>query len=95
MADNIRIELDLKGLNELMTSPGIVDAVSAAAEAVAAQASSMSGENYGSSVKTEGKKWVAIGNVFPDSKGAAKDNYMNNTLEKAVGTIGLRRHKGG
>ena len=90
-----KVELDLQGLNELMTSKGFVGLISDAAEAVARQASSLSGEKYGSSVKVQGKKYVAIGNVFPDSAGAAQDNYENNTLEKAVGAVGLNRSKGG
>lgn len=95
MADDIKIELDLKGLNELMTSLGFVDAVQTAVDAIAAEASNMSGEDYGSDVSVSGKKWVAIGNVFPKSEKAAKDNYSNNTLEKAIGAVGLNRQKGG
>lgn len=92
MADS-RVELNLSGINALMSSAGFAEKIQDAARAVASQASTMSGEDYGSSVKAG--RWVAIGNVFPDSAAAAHDNYENNTLEKAVGAVGLNRHKGG
>lgn len=92
MADKVRIELNLPGINALMKSSEIAGAIGNAASAVASQASNMSGEDYDSSVKTA--RWVAIGNVFPNSARAAHDNYMNNTLEKAIGASGLHRGKG-
>lgn len=91
----VKVELNLRGLNELMTSEGFIKCIQNAANAVASEASAMSGEDYGSSVKVQGKSYVAIGNVFPNSKEAASDNYENNTLEKALATVGLNRRKGG
>ena len=34
--------------------------------------------------RTHVASFVAISNVYPDSKEAAKDNYKNNTLLKAM-----------
>ena len=92
MADNVRIELNLPGINALMTSEEFAAKIREAASEVASSANSMSDAEYGYSVKKG--RWVVVGNVFPDSKKAANDNYLNNTLEKAVGSSGLHRRKG-
>lgn len=88
-----RIKLSLRGLNKLMTSQGFVDCIQKAADAVAEEATGMGDGEYSASVKVEGKKYIAIGNVFPNDEKAAHDNYQNNTLEKAVGVVGLSRRK--
>lgn len=82
MAD-IKFELNLKGLNELMKSDEMVKALDEAGETVARKA----GSDY--SKRTHQATWVAICNVYPDSKKAAKDNYENNTLLKALSSAGL------
>lgn len=82
MAD-IKFELNLKGLSELMKSDEMVDALDEAGETVARKA----GADY--SKRTHEATWVAICNVYPDSKAAAKDNYENNTLLKALSSAGL------
>ncbi len=89
----VRVELSLPGLNKLMTSQGFADCIQRASEAIAAEATGMGEGEYSFSVKVEGKKYVAIGNVFPNDARAAHDNYENNTLEKAVGAVGLNRRK--
>lgn len=90
---NVRIELNLAGINEMMKSPEIQASLQAAGEAVAASASAASGEEYG--VRTHLASWVAITNIYPDSAAAAADNLDNNTLLKAVGAVGLPTAKGG
>lgn len=96
MGDSVRVELNLRGINELMSSDEVREYISEVAGNVAAAANDMSGgAGYGSSAKVTSRGWVAVGNVFPDSKEAAHDNYENNTIERAVGRIGLRRSKGG
>lgn len=86
-----KIELNLKGLNELMKSEPIQNIVKDHADTVAEIASSMSGEEYNSDMRV--LNWVAVGTAFPASKNAARDNYRHNTLEKALNSTGLPRHK--
>ena len=81
---DVEFELNLPGLNELMKSPEMQSALTAAGNAVASAA----GGDYG--VRTHVASFVAITNVYPDSKEAAKDNYKNNSLVKALGAAGLR-----
>lgn len=76
-------ELNLPGLNELMKSPEMQAVLTQAGNAVASAA----GGDYG--VRTHVASFVAIANVYPDSAKAAKDNFENNTLVKALGAAGL------
>ena len=76
-------ELNLPGLNELMKSPEMQAVLTQAGNAVASAA----GGDYG--VRTHVASFVAITNVYPDSAKAAKDNFENNTLVKALGAAGL------
>ena len=85
----VKVELNLKGINEVMKSPQIMAACEAAGRAVASAA----GSEYGTSSGTI--KYIAYCNVFPDSKKAAKDNHDNNTILKAVSSAGLSMRKGG
>ena len=71
-------ELNLPGLNELMKSPEMQAVLTQAGNAVASAA----GGDYG--VRTHVASFVAIANVYPDSAKAAKDNFENNTLVKAL-----------
>ena len=48
-----------------------------------AQVAARAGDDYGYRVHVA--DYVAIVNIYPDSKEAAKDNYENNTLLKALG----------
>ena len=84
MAGKTKFELNLPGLNELMKSEEMKAALLEAGQAVAGAA----GPEYG--VRVHDANWVSIANVYPDSKEAAKDNYENNTLLKALGSAGLR-----
>ena len=83
----VKFELNLKGLNELMKSGEMQGCLQSAGAAVANSA----GGDYG--VRVHQASFVAICNVYPDSKRAAKDNYENNTLLKAVGSAGLSTAK--
>ena len=80
----VKFELNLAGLNEVMSSPGMQAQLQAAGEAVAGAANG----NYGVRVHTA--EYVAIANVYPDDQESAKKNYEDNELLKAVGAVGLR-----
>lgn len=86
MAD-VKFELNLPGLNELMKSSEMESALLEAGEAVANAA----GADYSASVHQA--SFVAICNVYPNSEKAANENYEQNTIEKAVGMVGLERTK--
>ena len=72
----------------MMKSPEIQAACQAAGEAVAAAASGMTGgEPF--EAQTHLANWIAVTNVFPNSKEAAHSNFRDNTLLKAMGGAGL------
>lgn len=87
MANNVKFKLNLPGLNELMKSPEMVEALLDAGEAVANAA----GSDYAAEVHLA--NWIAISNVYPNSKHAAHENYTSNTLLTALGSIGLKQSK--
>ena len=87
MANRIKFKLNLPGLNELMKSPEMQDALLEAGQAVAQSA----GSDYAAEVHTA--SWIAISNVYPDSKQAAHENFKDNTLLKAIGSVGLKQTK--
>ena len=76
-------ELNLAGLNEVMKSSEMQEALRTAGNAVASAA----GTDYAAEVHVA--SYVAISNVYPNSKEAAKDNFENNSIWKAVGAAGL------
>lgn len=85
----VKVELNLKGINEVMKSSEILAACQAAGQAVAQAA----GSDYGTESGTI--NYIAYCNVYPDSKEAAKENYEENTILKAVSAVGLPLTKGG
>lgn len=87
MSKNVKIELNLEGLNELMKSPEIEAAVLQAGEAVANAA----GDGFQAEVHQA--NFVAISNVYAATPEAARENLKENTLLKAVGAAGLPTHK--
>lgn len=87
MANKVKFKLNLPGLNELMKSPEMQDALLEAGQAVAQSA----GSDYAAEVHTA--SWIAISNVYPDSKKAAHENFKDNTLLKAIGSVGLKQTK--
>lgn len=85
----VEFKLNLPGLNELMKSPEMKACLEEAGTAVADAA----GEDYG--VRVHDADFVSIANVYPTSQEAAQENYENNTLLKALGSVGLNMTKGG
>ena len=83
----IKFELNLQGLTELMKSPEMQSALDAAGEAVQAAA----GDGYETSSRTG--RYIGFCNVYPGDRAAARDNGKNNTLLKALNTAGLRMSK--
>ena len=88
MAKKVRFELNLPGLNEVMKSDGMQSALQTAGNAVAKAA----GKDYAARVHTA--NYVAIANVYPNSKDAAKENAESNTLIKGIRGAGLSTKKG-
>lgn len=86
-----KLELNLIGINEMMKSPEIQAHLKAVGDVVAAQAVTISGEDYAAEVHIA--NFIAISNVYADSEEAARDNSKNNTLLKAVGAVGLPMSK--
>ena len=84
---DVKFELNLQGLNELMKSAPMQSALLEAGNAVASAA----GGDYAAEVHTA--SFIAISNVYPNSKAAAKENYDDNTLLKAAGAVGLSMEK--
>ena len=87
MAKKVEFKLDINGLRELMKGPEMQAVLDEAGAAVASAA----GGDYG--YRTHVANYVAITNIFPESKEAAHDNYENNTLIKALGSAGLNMRK--
>ena len=75
---NVKVELNLAGLNELMKSAEMQTHLDACGRAVA-QASGIDAE-----YRTHVASYVAITNVYPASKAAAKKNYNDNSIQKAA-----------
>lgn len=84
---DVKFELNLPGLNELMKSPEMQAALDAAGEQVARKA----GTDYATSARTG--RWIGFSNVYPNSKSAAHENFESNTLLKALSASGLRMSK--
>lgn len=89
MSNSVQFELNLSGLNELMKSDEMVSILEEAGEVVA----DIAGSEYGH--RTHLGSFVAICNVYPDSKDAAHENFEENTLLKALESSGLSMSKRG
>lgn len=87
MANDVKFKLNLAGLNELMKSAEMQSALLEAGNAVASSA----GSDYAAEVHVA--NWIAISNVYPNSKQAAHENFEDNTLLKALGSVGLSQTK--
>ena len=79
----VRIELNLAGINECMKSKPIQDVLQECGEQVAARAAAMDGTDYAAT--THLANWIAVTNVYPNSKEAAHANFEHGTLLKALG----------
>ena len=84
---NVKFKVNLKGLRELMKSSEMQAALDDAGEQVAKIA--------GSDYATEGKtgRYMGFSNIYPNSKRAAHENFVDNTLLKALQSSGLRMSK--
>lgn len=87
MAKKIEVKVNISGLNQLMKGSEMQAHLKRAGDAVARSA----GADYAASVHVA--DFVAIANVYPNSKEAAKENYESNTLLKAISSVGLSSHK--
>ena len=87
MGNVVKFELNLPGLNELMKSAEMQAVLDKAGASVAKSA----GNDYASSPKTG--RWIGFSNVYPNSRKAAKENFEDNTLIKAISASGLRMSK--
>ena len=87
MGNEVKFELNLPGLNELMKSAQMQAVLDEAGASVASAA----GSDYASSPKTG--HWIGFSNIYPNSARAAKENYEDNTLIKAISSSGLRMSK--
>lgn len=83
-----KFELNIEGLREIMKSSEMQSILQ---QAVTEVRSSAHGD-YGTAVREA--SYVAVGTCYPDSEAAAKDNYENNTLLKALQATGLKTSKG-
>ena len=80
---DVKIELNLPGINEMMKSPKMQTHLQKASDMVASAA----GDGY--IAETETINWVAITTVKASTKEAGLDNLKHNTLLKALGSVGL------
>ncbi len=80
----VKVKLNLKGINEVMKSGEIL----AACEQAAREVGSMSGID--TEIQSGTINYIAYANVYPADKKAAKENYDNNSLLKAVSAAGLK-----
>ena len=80
---NVKVVLNLKGINELMKSKEIQGALHEAGQAVA----QVAGEGYESS--THLASFVAIENVYAATEDAYFHELKHNELLKAAGAVGL------
>ena len=75
----VKVELNNKGIHELLKSQEVEDACQAEAQKIAARC----GSGYATDTKDMPTRQIA--SVFTTTKEALKDNYDNNTLLKAMG----------
>ena len=80
----VKVELNLKGLNELMKGPEIAARVQEVGEAIAQGC----GEGFEAKTYTD-TKYIAICDISAESPEAKKQNYEENTLVRALSNSGL------
>lgn len=83
----VKVELNLKGINEVMKSPQI--------QAVCEQAARDVGNASGIETEIESGtiNFIAYANVKPATAKARKENFDNNSLVKAISSAGYRMTK--
>lgn len=84
---NVKFEFNVNGLREVLKSPGMVSVLQEASNNVA-NAANGSQSGYGSD--THILTYTAIGTAFPTTREAGLDNYLHNTLLKALQSSGLK-----
>lgn len=84
---NVKFELKMSGLNQLMKGSEMQEKLDKAGAAVAAAA----GEGYG--YRTHVADFAALCNVYPDTDEARRENLASNTLLIGVGKAGLPTKK--
>jgi hypothetical protein len=96
MAGNIaRVEVNLKGINEMMSSSEVRDFMQHAGEAVAQAANQLSdGDNFKAETKTTKSGWIGLTEIFPNGERGEKMNLENNTMLKAAQSAGMHMSKG-
>lgn len=77
---------NLEGLREVMKSPGMQAKLTEAGNAVKGMADSSQG---GYAIDTHIAPYTAVCTVYPSTREAGLDNYLNNTLLKATQSSGL------
>ena len=82
MAQQVKVKLNNAGVIELFKSASVQGWLGS----LGAQVARTAGEDYSYDVRAVGGTALVI--IFPDSVKAAHDNYENNSLLKAVGTVG-------
>lgn len=89
MSKKVDFKLNLRGLNELMTGPAIKDILQSKGEQVESNARGMcpKGEYK---TRTVGGYRTARTYVSVQNYEAIKDNYENNTLQKALHSGGSK-----
>lgn len=85
----VKVKLNMKGINEVMKSPEIAQAVQEAGERVA----ELAGEGHEVHVYNN-LKYTTVGFVDAVTPEAVKANFEDNTLLKAVHAAGLSLTKG-
>lgn len=78
---------NLSGLRELMKSAPMQSALQDAGDAVKNMAD---GSQSGYATDTHVAPFTAVCTVYPSTKEAGLDNYLNNTLLKATQSSGLK-----
>ena len=77
MSKNIKVVIDIKGLNELMKSEWMQDELNELASVICGRAD---GYNF----RTHTASFVAITNIYPETHEAYMDNLANKTLLKIL-----------
>jgi len=80
MSKKVKIELNSKGIQELLSSAEMQTLLAREGANMAARA----GNGYDSRVHVMPNPRRAAVNVYPSTPEAAKDNYQNNTLVKVI-----------
>ena len=82
--NRVEVELNLVGINAVMKSEGVKEALQQAGETIAKEAKRQSGRNGAEfAASTHKARWIAVTNVYPANEEGALRNYQTNALAKA------------